>query len=176
MWKILSPERAFFGVISFQMNTITHALLPVILAHVALPEEKRFKRWSLVAIGFAGAMPDLLTPHMSLESRLMSWSHALPFWAALTVAVYFIPLFAKNRFSNKLALALSLAYLLHIFCDAISGGVNFLHPVANFIWGRYWVSPLFWIPLDFICMMMVYYLFRFRPLWERRKQALIKLT
>jgi membrane-bound metal-dependent hydrolase YbcI (DUF457 family) len=151
------------------MNTVTHALVPVILAHVAFSRSKKLGAWSLVAIGVAGALPDLLNPHLTLESRMTSWSHGLPFWAAFSVALFLISFLSKQRISNKLALILSFSYLLHLICNAVSGGINVLYPVKDFIWGKYWVSPMLWIPLDIICVLVCYYLFRFRPLWARRR-------
>jgi membrane-bound metal-dependent hydrolase YbcI (DUF457 family) len=153
------------------MNTVTHALAPVIIAHVAFSRSKRFRAWDLVAIGVAGALPDLLTPHMTLESRMISWSHGLPFWTAFTVMLFVISLLSKQRISNRLAGIMSLSYLLHLVCDAVSGGINVLYPVKNLIWGAYWVSPVLWIPLDILCLLTCYYLFRFRPLWARRLEA-----
>lgn len=158
------------------MNTVTHALAPVILAHVVLSRSKRLGAWSLVAIGVAGALPDLLTPHMTLESRMISWSHGLPSWAAFTGILFVISLLSKQRISNRMAGIMSLSYLLHLVCDAVSGGINVLYPVKNLIWGAYWVSPMLWIPLDILCLLTCYYLFRFRPLWARRLEAKSRLS
>lgn len=158
------------------MDTVTHALAPVIIAHVTFSRSKSLGVWSLVAIGVAGALPDLLTPHMSLESRMTSWSHGLPFWAAFTGVLIVISLISKQHLSNRLAWILSLSYLFHLICDAVSGGINVLYPVKDFIWGAYWVSPMLWIPLDIICLLTCYYLFRFRPLWARRREAKYRLA
>lgn len=158
------------------MNTLTHALAPVILAHVVLSRSKRLGAWSLVAIGVAGALPDLLTPHMTLESRMASWSHGLPCWAAFTGILFVISLLSKQRISNRLAWVLSLSYLFHLICDAVSGGINVLYPVKDFVWGAYWVSPMLWIPLDIVCLLTCYYLFRFRSLWHRRCEAKNRLN
>lgn len=153
------------------MDTVTHALVPVIIVHACLPKQKRFGRWGLIAIGFAGALPDLLTPHISLEARMISWSHGLPFWAALSCGLLLFSLASRQRLSFPLLCFLSGAYLFHLFCDAISGGINWMYPVRNFIWGEYWVSPILWIPLDIICVLLSYYLFRLRPLLEKTRRA-----
>ncbi len=157
------------------MNTVTHALAPVILAHVAFSRSKKLGVWNLVAIGVAGALPDLLTPHITLESRMISWSHGLPFWTAFTVMLFVISLLSKQRISIRLAGIMSLSYLFHLVCDAMSGGINVLYPVKDLIWGAYWVSPALWIPLDILCLLTCYYLFRFRPLWARRREAKSRL-
>lgn len=145
------------------MDTVTHALAPVIIAHVCLARPERFGRWGLVAIALAGAMPDILSPHLSLESRMTSWSHGLPFWSALTFGLLIASWATKRKLSLRLSVILSLAYLFHLICDAISGGINWMYPVADLIWGQYWVSPIFWIPLDIVCVLVCYYLFRLRP-------------
>jgi hypothetical protein len=69
------------------MDTVTHALLPVIITTVALRDTRPdwlCGRGGLIVIGIAGALPDLLSPHLSIESRLNSWSHGLPFWLLLS--------------------------------------------------------------------------------------------
>lgn len=151
------------------MDTVTHALAPVIIAHVCMSRSTRFGRAGLIAIGVAGALPDILSPHLSLEARMTSWSHGLPFWVALTTCLVIASLVSQRRFPLRLSLALSLAYLFHLICDAISGGINWLYPVSDFIWGEYWVSPIFWIPLDIVCVLLCYYLFRLRPLLRKSK-------
>ncbi|MBK1814287.1 hypothetical protein JIN84_01520 [Luteolibacter yonseiensis] len=60
-----------------------------------------------------------------------------------------------------------MAYLLHMICDAISGSINWLHPSGNFIWGDYYVDPIYWIPLDVVCFLTTYYLFRIAPLRKK---------
>jgi membrane-bound metal-dependent hydrolase YbcI (DUF457 family) len=154
------------------MDTVTHALLPVILAEVALKGQKRFGGRGLVLIGVAGALPDLLNPHVSLEARLQSWSHGLPFWAAFSICVMLAVFVSKQRLSPGLGFLICAAYLLHLICDAISGGINWLYPVSDFVWGKFWVHPVYWIPLDIFCLLTCYALFRMRTLWERRRKAL----
>lgn len=153
------------------MDTITHALMPVIAVHSLFRGAKWLGRFGLPAIGLAGALPDILTPHLSLESRMASWSHGLPFWLAFTACVVFSTWVSKERMSLKLACAISAAYLLHLACDAISGGINWLYPAGDYIRGGYWVSPLLWIPLDVVCVLWCYYLFRLRPVLEKKRQA-----
>ena len=153
------------------MNTVTHALLPVILADVALHGKKRYGGRGLVLIGVAGALPDLLDPHLSLAARMQSWSHGLPFWAVFSVCVLLATFLSKGRFSSGFGLLVSAAYLLHLVCDGISGGINWLYPVSDMVWGRYWVHPLYWVPLDIVCLLVCYTLFRFLPLWEKRRRG-----
>lgn len=148
------------------MDTVTHALMPVIFTRFAAGNAKWLGRRGLIAIGVAGALPDLLNPHLSLESRMTSWSHGIPFWLVLSALLMVGSLASRGGFSVRLALCCSGAYFLHLFCDAISGGVNFLHPLGKWIWGAYWVDPIWWVPLDIVCVLTCYMIFRAMPLWK----------
>lgn len=152
------------------MDTITHALLPVICVKLAFKTKAWLGRWDYFKIGLAGALPDILNPHLSLEARMAGWSHGLPCWFALTMLIIIYSLLSRGKLSVRLAACMSGAYLLHIACDAISGGVNLLHPLGDFPWGKYWVFPSWWIPLDIICMMLCYLLFRILPGLKMRKK------
>ena len=152
------------------MDTLTHALAPVIIARLCLPRTKWTGRTGLITLGLAGALPDLLNPHLTLEARTSSWSHGLPFWLTLSACLLIAALLSRRRFPVAWALALSAAYLLHLVCDAISGGVNWLYPLRDFTLGAYWVDPVLWVPLDILCLLLCYYLFRLRPLWQKRRR------
>lgn len=82
-----------------------------------------------------------------------------------------VSILSKGKIPLQLISAFSAAYLLHLVCDSISGGVNWLYPYYDVIWGEYWVSPMLWIPLDVVCLLLCYYLFRLRPLLEKRRQS-----
>ncbi len=151
------------------MNTITHALAPVILVRLIAGRRDSWKRRHWMSIGLAGALPDLINPHLSLEARMNSWSHGLPAWAAFTALAFTVALASRGRVPPWLAAVWSAAYLFHLFCDAISGGIDWLHPLGSFVWGDYWVSPIFWFPLDFILLLVLYFLFRWVSLRQRSK-------
>jgi len=151
------------------MNTVTHALLPVIATRLAAGKAPWLGRWGLIAVGIAGALPDVLSPHLSLAARMSSWSHGLLFWGVLTVILLLASLLSRRRMTIRLAIACSAAYLLHLFCDAISGGINWAYPVADRIWGAYWVDPILWVPLDILCLLACYAIFRLIPLWKKAR-------
>jgi hypothetical protein len=153
------------------MNTITHALIPVICVRLFTSRPKWLGRWGLVQVGLAGALPDLLNPHLSLEARMTSWSHGLPFWFTISTILVIGSFISRGRLSPHVAVCMSLAYLLHIACDAISGGVDFLYPLGSWIWGYYWVDPLWWIPIDIILILLAYMLFRILPRIKNRRKA-----
>jgi len=164
------------------LNTVTHALAPVVICHLAFGRGKWRGKYGLIAIGVAGALPDLLSPHLSLESRMESWSHGLPAWLGFSIIVFALAAFGCRRdarvtwpgrlarsLSFPLAAALSAAYLFHLICDAISGGINWLYPVTDFFWGDYWIDLRLWIPIDVVLMLLAYYLFRIRGHWKARE-------
>lgn len=151
------------------MNTITHALLPVIAAAIANksynpPQTRRniFTGKQILLIGIAGAAPDLLNPHLSLAARYASWSHSLIFFIPLTIAIITLSLTTK-KLKTTLALWLISAYALHLFCDAIAGGIAYAYPLNKNIIGSYIVEPTYWIPIDVICILTTYFLVRAIP-------------
>jgi membrane-bound metal-dependent hydrolase YbcI (DUF457 family) len=148
------------------MNTVSHALAPVILTRLILGSSacRRRRHWLLIGLG--GALPDLLNPHLSLEARMTSWSHGLPFWMAFSLTLIALAFSNRQRVPLKLAVLLSLGYFLHLICDAISGGINWLYPTGDWAWGAYWINPVYWVPLDIFLLLVLYALFR-RPLPNR---------
>ena len=94
---------------------------------------------------------------------MTSWSHGLPAWSLFTVAILLAAVLSRRRMPVSLALVLSGAYLLHMLCDAVSGGVDFLYPFGHLTWGAYWVAPIWWIPLDVVCVLTCYWMFRIAP-------------
>ena len=153
------------------MDIVTHSLAPVILARLVCRGENRLSGRALTAIGVAGSLPDLLNPHISLDARMNSWSHGLPCWAVFSLACAAARAWQPQRVPTRLAVLLASAYLLHLVCDAVSGGINWLHPAGNFVWGDSWVDPLWWIPLDVFFLLTAYYIFRLQPMLARNRAA-----
>lgn len=153
------------------MDIITHALIPVICIRLATARPNWLGRWGLILVGIAGALPDLLNPHLSLESRMISWSHGLPFWLAFSMIILIGSFMIRSRLSPQIVACMSTAYLLHIGCDAISGGVDLLYPFGSWILGYYWVDPLWWIPIDIVLSLCAYMMFRILPSLKNRREA-----
>ena len=153
------------------MDIFTHALVPVILTRVVMKDAAWPGARGYVAIGIAGALPDILSPHLSLEARMTSWSHGVPCWGLFTIGIVLVAVLSRKKVSTHLAFLLSGAYILHILCDAVSGGVDFLYPLGHWTWGAYWVDPIWWIPLDVTCFLTCYWMFRMAPALKRRSQA-----
>ena len=137
----------------------THTLSPVVaVAGVQIFRKMALKWRDLLWIGLAGAAPDLLNPHLSLESRLTSWSHSLVgFVAVIGVAVLIC---GFTRFLRWRVVGLmALAYLWHLFCDGIAGGIAYLYPFSDAAWGQYWVPAGTWIYFDLVFVLLTYLCF-----------------
>jgi len=117
----------------------------------------------LTMIAVFGAAPDILNPHLSLEARYSSWSHGISFWLLLTICISLLSMVRRKLIPLHMILWLSGAYLLHIFCDAISGGVAWSYPFGRSVVGEYYVDPIWWIPLDVALFLIAYGLFRVIP-------------
>jgi membrane-bound metal-dependent hydrolase YbcI (DUF457 family) len=81
------------------MNTVTHALIPAIVAGICARAYRDPKKRSgilsskdILIIGVFGAAPDLLNPHLSLDARYTSWSHSLFCWLGLTLLLLILGL------------------------------------------------------------------------------------
>lgn len=165
------------------MTPITHALAPVIIVKVltnliarrentsefplnsSLNTRLNFSKWDYLVIGLAGALADLINPHIYLKDRLTSWSHGLPFWLLFSVTMISIALITNRSKKLQLikvpiALCASFAYLLHLLCDAITGGINLLYPLQTYYWGLSLIPFKYWIPLDLVNLVIIYALFR----------------
>lgn len=151
----------------------THTLLPVCLglavenASLAKGRGHVFPPWGLVVIGFFGALPDLCTPHVSLEDRYSSWSHTLWFLGAmLPVTVMVASFFPEGRW--RLALACWLAVLLHLIGDAVAGGIAWLQPWRMDVIGDYYIPAADWLWYDIGFVLLTWILVRLRPHSEAR--------
>jgi hypothetical protein len=157
----------------------THILLPIIpLAwrRYKLSQEKKtgHKLREISVVGLFGALPDLLNPHLSLEARLSSWSHGLPFVGILTGLLLLGCIPKASPLTIIRAAYLLFAYGLHLFCDAISGGIAWLYPFSGKVIGAAYIKPgLLWFAADFFLVIAAYVLLRLlpdlAPRWQNRK-------
>jgi len=145
---------------------ITHGLSPLVVAGFAdLAAGRQLERANLILIALAGAAPDILSPHLSLDARLHSWTHNL--WFLLgSVPVWF---FLAYRFADSRRLATGLLMIsatgFHLFCDAIAGGIAWLYPYSDQILARRWVPYSWWFTLDAIFVVLT------GLLWWLRQRA-----
>ena len=146
------------------MTTVTHALAPIILVKLFRLKNDTLSKYDYLWIAISGGLADVINPHIYLKDRLTSWSHGLPFWVVFSLLLLILSVCLKKTFRFQVAIFCSFAYLLHLFCDGISGGINLFYPVQNYFWGMTLVPFKYWIPLDVLNLVLVYYLFRWRRL------------
>ncbi len=143
------------------MNTITHALLPVIGVKILKKTEFKWTNKKLVWLAIFGALPDLLNPHLSLNARFTSFSHSVFALFYVMIALLMIKKFTKISLDFKLILFFWGAYLLHLICDMISGGIAWGYPFYNSVIGGTYISWIWWCPLDILCVLIIYILSKF---------------
>ena len=146
------------------MTTITHALAPVVIARLFSGKSNKLNlsKRDYIWIAIAGGLADIINPHYYLKDRLTSWSHGVPFWVCFSVALTIFALCNRRRFPLKLAFISSAAYIFHLFIDAISGGINALYPLTDYFIMYAWIPFNYWIPVDVLNILLVYFLFRKR--------------
>jgi hypothetical protein len=152
------------------MNVLTHALLPALLAAPLLrrttPREF-YVSGGIVAL--AGALPDLLTPHLSLAARYASWSHSVFAWAGFNVFLIVLGFTVHRHRLPRVLLFASLAYALHLFGDALSGGIAWLYPISTEIIGRRLILYRYWFPIDAVLLAAAIIVFWWLPRRRRLK-------
>jgi membrane-bound metal-dependent hydrolase YbcI (DUF457 family) len=152
----------------------THTLLPVCLglaaenASLTTGRGYVFPPWGLAAIGFFGALPDLCTPHVTLEARYSSWSHTLWFLGALLPLCAMIASFFPKGFRWRTALCCWLAVLLHLAADAVAGGIAWLQPWRSDVIGGSYIPAAQWFWYDAGFVLLTWVLIRLRPHAEAR--------
>jgi len=155
------------------MNTLTHALLPVIATSIG-DRKPYWHRNKLMLLALFGALPDIINPHIMLAARLTSWSHGLPAFLTISFMLWILTFIKQVPLDRKLAIYLAAAYLFHLFCDMISGGISWLYPIKGGVIGGYFVPPAFWIPLDLLCGIAVYLIQYAIPKYIRARQSITK--
>jgi len=157
----------------FEVFVITHGLSPLVgIGFADLATGRHLERTHLILIGLAGAAPDILSPHLSLDARLHSWTHNL--WFLLgSIPVW---LFLAHRFANTRCLGTGLLMIFatsfHLFCDAISGGIAWLYPYSDQVLARRWVPYSWWFALDAIFVALTGLLWWLRQrAWKKRMRS-----
>lgn len=147
----------------------THSLLPVCgclltdKVSTRLGLHRKFTGRQLCLIGVFGFLPDILSPHISLESRCHSLSHTL--WAVMLMSLL-VPLtgfWIEKNSRLRVAIACWAAYVLHLVADAISGGIAWLYPWRDEVVGRYFIPAADWIWYDAGFIVLVWAIYRVFP-------------
>ena len=153
------------------MDTPTHVLIPVIVYGLMRQEgltsggsvEKMAIVRTAVIIGIVGAMPDAMDPHRTLEERLNSWSHSLLACVGFSALFFGVSLVRDGWVSRWFALGLGATYFSHVVGDAVAGGVGWSYPFFRSVIGDYYIPPEWWIPLDLVCVVVAYLVYRVVP-------------
>lgn len=152
----------------------THTLLPVCACLVAdnlaigMGRDRIFPMRSMWAVGFFGILPDVCTPHLSLEDRYASWSHTVWFMAGLIVGAAMAGSFFEKGYRIRVSLACWFAAALHLAADAVSGGIVWFYPWRTDVVGRYYIPAQHWMWFDAFFVVFAWFLIRVLPHLEAR--------
>lgn len=163
------------------MTAGTHFALPIVVAgslslrRAIRTGEPLLSRWHILLVGISGLLPDIMTPHISLQSRYTSWSHTLWFFLGFLVLCLAV---AKWLPSDHRAAAHCcwFAVLLHLLCDMISGGIDLVQPFGSPV-GDYYFPVRYWLHLDLATVLGAYLICWYtrhhlkRQNWMRRRHA-----
>ncbi len=150
--SLASPAVA--GILGRIVFVVTHALAPVAaclaidIAGILRRGGRVLPPWSLPVVGLFGALPDLCTPHLSLEARYMSWSHTAWFLLGLVPVAVAVAACFGRRATAPLAAVFWLAAALHLATDAICGGIAPLQPWRADVISARWIPFRWWLAGD----------------------------
>lgn len=157
------------------MNVITHAFAPVAVAlavdvaRIYGGRQPIFPARRLVAIGCAGALPDLLYPHLSLVARYSSWTHTVWF---LLAAYPVFALICRKWFGERSVLMTQILWLAaatHLATDMVSNGIRPLYPYGPVIGYRLIRGGIYrWLRYDMGVIATTVFL----GTWARRLQTM----
>jgi hypothetical protein len=154
------------------LNVVTHALLPALMAVPFLPRTDRpafYRSAGLVAL--AGALPDLLCPHLSLAGRYTSWSHTVFAYAGFNLVLLGLALLPRIRILRRTLLLASLAWALHLAMDGISGGIAWLYPFSGEVLGERLVRYYWWFRIDVVLTVIAIAVFWLWPACRRNRAS-----
>ena len=145
------------------MTPVSHALLPTLLCRRWISQTQgRPTLWEIHLVAFCGVLPDILSPHWSLDSRHASLSHTV--YALGTFAVVFGIAAWRIRPLRRLSGLCLFAYAFHLACDLIAGGINPFFPLHSEVFGGHYLPFWAWLVSDGILLFYVYVVYRWIPL------------
>lgn len=157
------------------MTPVSHALLPVFFGRRWIPHRDQIPSARVVGlVAFCGALPDLLSPHLSLEARHTAFSHTVWAFVVCSVLVAVLAWSLPKVFSLPISFLCIAAYGGHILCDAITGGVSLFYPLSTEVQGKNYLPYWLWITSDGLLVLYLYLVYRWLPLRRklRKRQAL----
>jgi len=160
----LDPDKNFQKRAAKKMFIVTHFSIPF-YGHLLF--YRHFSRERInttpyiysIIIGTAGILPDLTSIHISLAARHNALSHTI--WAPLflATAVGILLLFQKNL-AKSFLFWLPFAVVIHLFLDALSGGIRLFYPTVMIV-GAYYIHPAWWGVFDTCFISLLLYTYRF---------------
>ena len=148
------------------MTPVSHALLPVFFGRKLISHVNGVPIFREVAIvALCGALPDILSPHLSLEDRYTAYSHTVYAAAIFTALIGILSIFSPLL--RRLSILCILAYSGHIACDMISGGVALFYPYRIQVYGDAYMPYWLWITSDGLLILYLYLVYRWLPLRKK---------
>ncbi len=123
-----------------------------------------------MVVAFCGVLPDLLSPHLSLDSRHTALSHTVWAWILFGVLILIARRFAVKFLTHSLTLLCVLSYGGHIACDYITGGVSLFYPLHPAVQGDNYLPYWLWITCDGFLLIYLYLVYRWLPLRKRIRE------
>ena len=151
------------------MTPVSHALLPVLLGRrwISRHPDGTPSWHESAAVGAAGVLPDLLSPHVGLAERHAAFSHSLLAWVLIGLVLSAAVAPPRFRSRRTLARLCIVAYAAHLACDLITGGVPLFSPIIPGVFGDAYLPFWAWFALDAALLACAYVEFRWRP--QRRR-------
>ena len=152
------------------MTLVTDALLPLALGRRWLRgADGTLRKRDMAIVAFAGILPDVLAPHIHLEGRYQAFSHTV--WACAIFAGLLLAanLARPKQLPRPLAALCLGAYLLHLLCDMISGGIAPFHPFSATRHGGHVVNYLVWYLCDVLLFLHAWLTWRILPGLRKRR-------
>jgi len=135
-------------------------------------ERRLFADWTLPLVALFGVLPDICSPHISLEDRHDSWSHTLLFLGVLMPVCGMIAWWFEPGKRLRLACVIWISAMLHLAADAMSGGIPWLLPWSHETLGspldRTYIEPETWIYYDAFFIITAWLGWRLREKLELR--------
>lgn len=157
------------------MTPVSHALLPVFFGRRWIPRNDGVPSLRITAVvALCGALPDVLSPHLSLDARHAAASHTLWAWTLFSGLIFVLHKTMPPAFPRPVAVLCSLAYMGHILCDLITGGVALLYPFSTSVQGKNHLPYWLWIACDGSLILYVYLAYRWLPLRKRIRERMTR--
>lgn len=159
------------------MTPVSHALLPIFFGQPWLPRKDGVPApRAAMLVGFCGALPDVLSPHLSLDGRYAALSHT--WWALLlfTGVIAILRWRAPRLFTSAISLLCIAAYAGHLFCDGITGGIAFKYPFDTAVFGKNYLPYWLWSASDCALFMYFYLIYRWLPLRRKANASRVRVT